>query len=165
MKHLSTLLLLFSFSCNLIYGQTTLIMNGTEYPEISPVDCNTLGAPDNVNFFDMSGGGPSTPYLSSDRDTLTICPDLAVGSKITAAFATSAGFTWDVHSTDTLYIFDGASVFDPLMGKYNSNSHPNGFNQTASWNNPSGCLTFRYCRWMGGKYFMQKSSTTFHGSP
>ena len=144
MKHLSTLLLLFSFSCNLIYGQTTLIMNGTEYPEISPVDCNTLGAPDNVNFFDMSGGGPSTPYLSSDRDTLTICPDLAVGSKITAAFATSAGFTWDVHSTDTLYIFDGASVFDPLMGKYNSNSHPNGFNQTASWNNPSGCLTFMF---------------------
>jgi gliding motility-associated-like protein len=42
-----------------------------------------------------------------------------------------------------LCFFDGPDVNAPLLGAYNSDTNPNGFNLISSFeNNPSGCLTF-----------------------
>lgn len=52
----------------------------------------------------------------------------------------------DIHSTDTLYIYDGPDVTSPLIGAYNNNSVPVLYLMpvNASIYNASGCLTVRF---------------------
>lgn len=94
----------------------------------------------NANFQDSGAGGD---YSANENETITFCPDNGA-SKILAAFAINSGFTWDVDASDTLYVYDGPNTSSPLIGAYNSSTDPNGFFVTASWNNPSGCLTFQF---------------------
>lgn len=106
----------------------------------NPILCANYQDGATINFFDDGGVGN---YSANFSDTITICPDLPNGPKITAAFGINSGFTWDVDGSDTLYVFDGPNTSAPLLGAHNSVTDPNGFNHTATWeNNPSGCLTF-----------------------
>ncbi len=125
------------FAFTLTYSQMTL--TGPDFPQNSPLDCAAIIPPGSggTNFIDGAGD-----YLPNMSDTLVLCPDLTQGSKVSIAFATNIGFEFNIHPTDTLYIFDGPNTSSPLLGAYNSGTNPNGFYVQASFlNNPSGCLT------------------------
>jgi hypothetical protein len=60
---------------------------------------------------------------------------------MTITFAINAGFEFNVHGSDSIYVYDGPNTSAPLLGVHNSDTDPNGFAYTATWGNPSGCLT------------------------
>lgn len=109
----------------------------------NPINCASYQNGAAQNFFDNGAGGN---YAPNSNDQITICPNIGAQtqwSKITAVFAINTGFTFDIHSSDTLYVYDGPTTAAPLLGAHNSATDPNGFTHTASYqNNPSGCLTF-----------------------
>ncbi|MDX2360525.1 MAG: proprotein convertase P-domain-containing protein, partial [Crocinitomicaceae bacterium] len=118
-----------------------LLLSDADYDANNPLDCAGI----------VPGGGAGTnfddgfaTYPANYTDTIVFCPDLVQGSKVSIAFATNIGFTWNVDGTDTLYIYDGPDTSSPLIGAYNSDTNPPGFFVQASWNNPSGCLTLRF---------------------
>lgn len=117
-------------------GQTVL-MGEPGYNQANPADCSTFGVSAN-NFFDDGAAGN---YSANFNDTTVLCPDLTQGTKMTLTFAINAGFTFNVDGSDWIYVYDGPSTASPLLGQHNSVTDPNGFAYTASWNNPSGCLT------------------------
>lgn len=119
-----------------IHAQNVL-MGEPGFPISNPADCSTFGVAGN-NFFDDGAAGNYSPNFN---DTTVFCPDLTQGTKMTLTFGINAGFAFDVHGSDQILVFDGPDAFSPLLGIHNSVSDPNGFNYTASWNNPSGCLT------------------------
>jgi subtilisin-like proprotein convertase family protein len=111
------------------------------FPQSSPAPCNTFGTSGN-NFFDNGGsGGNYTPNFSG---TTVLCPDLNLGTKMQVAFGINAGFAFDVHGSDSIYVYDGPNTSSPLMGVHNSVTDPNGFTHVATWNNPTGCLTIKF---------------------
>lgn len=114
-----------------------ILMGDPGHPLSNPADCNTFGTGGN-NFLDNGG---SANYSPNFNDTTVFCPDLATGTKMTINFATSAGLEFDVHASDTIYVYDGPDTSSPLLGAINSSTDPNGRSFQASWNNPSGCLT------------------------
>lgn len=118
------------------YSQTVL-MGEPGYPESSPADCNTFGTSGN-NFYDDGNTGN---YSANFNDTTVFCPDLTQGTKVSISFGINAGFEFDVDGSDSIYIYDGPNTNAPLLGVHNSATDPNGFTYTASWNNPSGCIT------------------------
>ncbi|MBT5402357.1 MAG: T9SS type B sorting domain-containing protein [Crocinitomicaceae bacterium] len=128
----------------LVAQSPPILITDADFDAASPMDCNLYaldpGTP--TNFFDSGGSGGN--YSDNENEVITICPDLTLGSKVTASFAIGSGMTWSVDPTDTLYVFDGNSVGAPLIGKFNSGSHPTGFIAVASWANPSGCLTLQF---------------------
>lgn len=106
----------------------------------NPLNCDSLATASTTNFVDMGGN-----YMPNMDEVITFCPDLTQGSKVSITFATNIGFEFDIHPTDTIYIYDGPNTSAPLLGAYNSGTNPNGFNVQASFvNNPSGCLTVRF---------------------
>lgn len=135
MKNL--LLTLFVFTGFIGFGQFT--MTGPDNDANNPLDCGTIaGSPTN---FTYNGTGS---YPANANEVLTLCPDLSQGSKVRISFATNTGFTFDIDGSDYLKIYDGPDINAPLIGTYNSVTHPLGMNVEASWNNPSGCLTLEF---------------------
>jgi gliding motility-associated-like protein len=121
-----------------------ILITDADFDSATPMDCNVYqldpGTP--TNFFDS--GGSAANYGDNENEVITICPDPALGSKVTSTFAIGSGMSWSVDSTDTLYVYDGPTIASPIIGAFNSNTHPTGFVATASWSNPSGCLTFQF---------------------
>lgn len=113
-------------------------MGDVGYLESNPAPCNTFGVAAN-NFFD---DGVAGNYSADFNDTTVFCPDLTLGTKMTATFGINAGFEFDVDGSDSIYVYDGPNTSSPLIGVHNSITDPTGFAHTASWSNPSGCLTF-----------------------
>jgi len=114
-------------------------MTDADYVGANQLDCGLLGA-GGVNFIDMGGN-----YTPNFDDTITFCPDLTQGTKVSIAFATNIGYEFDIHPTDTLYIYDGPTTAAPLLVAANNGTNPTGGNWQASFqNNPSGCLTVRF---------------------
>jgi subtilisin-like proprotein convertase family protein len=139
MKHfLLSIIVLFGLISGL-NAQVTLTLTGPDYGQTNPLNCAGIVPTGGTNFIDGTGN-----YLPNMNETLVLCPDLTQGSKVSIAFATNIGFEWDVHPTDTLYIYDGPSTAAPLLGAYNSGTNPVGLFAQASWNNPTGCLTLRF---------------------
>lgn len=139
MKRFSILsLLAFAMFSGNAFAQ--LSMTDPDYDQQNPLDCAGIvpGGGAGTNFTDAGGAGN---YPANSNETIVLCPDLAQGSKVSIAFATNIGFTWDVDGSDFLYIYDGPSAAAPLIGAYNSVTNPTGFFVQASWSNPSGCLT------------------------
>ncbi len=131
----SSLLLLFIGFAS--YGQMS-IYDGNTYDQSNPLDCGALAA-GGTNFIDQGGN-----YPANLDEFVVFCPDLAQGSKVSIAFAINIGYEFDIHPSDTLYIYDGPSTASNLLGAFNSGTDPMGFNVQASFaNNPSGCLTAR----------------------
>jgi subtilisin-like proprotein convertase family protein len=85
---------------------------------------------------------PAGPYAAGSTYTITICPDGTAGSKVTLRMFPEVGDTWDVHGSDTLFVYDGTSSSAPLLGAFNSDTDTNGISVQATFDNPSGCLTF-----------------------
>ena len=119
-----------------------ILITDPDFGISNPVNCPLFNDGSVQNFFDSGGAGAD--YSNNENEVITICPDLVNGGKISVAFATNIGFTWNVDGSDTLFIYDGFSTSAPLLGAYNSITNPNGLFLTASWNNPSGCLTFKF---------------------
>ncbi len=115
----------------------SVLMGETGYPQNAPADCSTFGVSGN-NFFDDGG---AANYSANFNDTTVFWPDLTQGTKMTLTFAINAGFEFNVDGSDSIYVYDGPNTNAPLLGVHNSVTDPNGFAYTASWNNPSGCLT------------------------
>lgn len=119
------------------YSQMT--MSDANYVGANQLNCGALSV-GGVNFIDMPGN-----YIPNFDDTITFCPDLTQGTKVSIAFATNIGYEFDIHPSDTLYIFDGPNTSAPLIAAVNSATNPTGANWQASFqNNPSGCLTVRF---------------------
>ncbi len=119
------------------YSQMT--MSDADYVGANQLNCGALSV-GGVNFIDMPGN-----YIPNFDDTVTFCPDLTQGTKVSIAFATNIGYEFDIHPTDTLYIFDGPNTSAPMLAAVNSATNPTGGNWQASFvNNPSGCLTVRF---------------------
>ncbi len=117
-----------------------ILITDADYDQANPIDCNVFNDGTIQNFFDS--GNTGADYGPNENDTLVICPDPGTGSKVSIAFATNAGYTWNVDATDTVYVYDGPSTAAPLLGAINSATHPTGATFQASFaNNPSGCLT------------------------
>ena len=120
----------------LSFGQTTTIADNDTI-----CDCTNASSVFNggtPNFTDAQG---TADYAPNSNDTITFCPD-AGASKISVEFKIVNGYEWDINSSDTLYIYDGPNTSSPLIGAYNTSTNPTGVVVQASWNNPSGCLTF-----------------------
>lgn len=135
---LRSTIFLFAFISS-VQAQVTLTLTGPDYGQTNPLNCSGIVPTGGTNFIDGVGN-----YAANMNETLVLCPDLAQGSKVSIAFATNIGFEWNVHPTDTLYIYDGPSTASPLLGAYNSGTNPVGLFAQASWNNPTGCLTLRF---------------------
>lgn len=120
-----------------VFGQN-VTMGDVGYPESNPIPCATFSDGSTPNFFDDAGAGNYSP---SYNDTTVFCPDLNEGTKMTLTYGINAGFTFNVDGSDSIYVFDGPNASSPLIGVHNSVTDPVGFSHTASWNNPSGCLT------------------------
>jgi subtilisin-like proprotein convertase family protein len=112
-------------------------MGDAGYPLTNPANCTTFGV-GGTNFQDPGAGGN---YPANYNDTITFCPDLNLGTKMSITMAINAGYTWNVDGSDFVYVYDGPTTASPLLGTYNSVTNPTGFTNQASWNNPSGCLT------------------------
>ena len=95
----------------------------------------------NANFFDS--GSNSSDYSPNENEVITLCPD-ATGTKMVSAFGINSGYTLNIHPSDTLYVYDGPSINDPLLAKVNDTTYPTGTTIQASWSNLSGCLTFQF---------------------
>ncbi len=122
---------------SLFASAQSVVMGDPGFDEANPADCSTFGTTGN-NFFDDGG---AANYSANFNDTTVFCPDLTQGTKMTITFAINAGYTFDVDGSDWIYVYDGPNTSAPLLGQHNSVTDPNGFAYTASWNNPSGCLT------------------------
>lgn len=87
---------------------------------------------------------PAGPYAANSTYTVTVCPDGTNGSKVTLRMFPEVGDTWDVHGSDTLFVYDGTDTNAPLIGAFNSDTDTNGISVQATFDNPSGCLTFEF---------------------
>lgn len=134
-KSLLALMILTLTGLNL--NAQTVLMGDPGYPQSNPANCNTFGV-SGTNFQDPGGGGN---YPANFNDTITFCPDLTLGTKMSITMAINAGFTFNVDGTDFIYVYDGPTTASPLLGVHNSVTDPTGFTHQATWNNPSGCLT------------------------
>jgi subtilisin-like proprotein convertase family protein len=132
--------ILFVVFAHLGFSQVTLTIADPDYSQTNPLNCAGIVPTGGTNFIDGVGN-----YLPNTDQTLVLCPDLTQGSKVSISFATNIGFEFDIHPTDTLYVYDGPSTSAPLLGAFNSGTNPVGFFVQASFqNNPSGCLTLRF---------------------
>lgn len=121
------------------FGQNVIMGSGVEFPQNNPADCNIYDGA-TTNFFDDGGSGGN--YAPNFNDTIVLCPDLTMGTKIGITFGINAGYSYAVDGSDSIYVYDGPTTSAPLVGVHNSVTDPGGFSHTASWNNPTGCLTF-----------------------
>ncbi|AEA45286.1 proprotein convertase P-domain-containing protein [Fluviicola taffensis] len=119
------------------FSQMTI--SDADYVGVNQLNCTALSA-GGLNFIEMAGN-----YAPNFSDTITFCPDLSQGTKVSIAFATNIGYEFDIHPSDTLYIYDGPNTSAPLLTASNSATNPTGGNWQATFlNNPSGCLTVRF---------------------
>jgi gliding motility-associated-like protein len=98
------------------------------------IDC---GSADTFTDSDADAGN----YAAGEILTMTFCPNS--GNAVTLLVAPQElGSIWDVSGSDVLYVYDGTDDSAPLLGAFNSSSHPTGFTVTSTLENTSGCLTF-----------------------
>jgi gliding motility-associated-like protein len=133
---LNTKNLLFTFFVLLVVtSHAQLTLSDNDYTSSNPLDCGNINSI-SQNFSDGTGN-----YAAYTNDTLVLCPDLTQGAKVSIGFSNSNGFVFNIHASDTLYIYDGPNTSSPLIGAYNTSTNPTGLLVQASWDNPSGCLT------------------------
>ena len=124
------------------FGQ--ILITDPDLDVANPMDCDAAGAGPTGNFFDS--GGDAADYAANENEVFVVCPDYASNtSKLSLTFGINAGLAFDVHESDTIYVYDGPTVAAPLLGKHNSSTDPNGFNHLSTFiNNPTGCFTVKF---------------------
>ncbi len=88
-------------------------------------------------FTDNSSGD----YAANQDLTVTFASNNTTNTHISISF-----ISFDIHASDTLYVFDGPNISSPLIGKFN-NTNPLSGGQNmvqSSVSNSSGRLTFRF---------------------
>lgn len=93
-----------------------------------------------ITFTDSDAGG--TGYLPDEDFTITFCSD--GGNSVNFYADTDGGSIWDIHGSDTLFIYDGQNTSAPLIGAFNSVTDPNGIIVSSTLDNASGCLTLHF---------------------
>ena len=141
MKKLFSILAL-SLICSTVFSQGLLITDA-DLDTLNPLPCAGVAPP---NFFDSGTGIYTGNYGANENETITVCPDYAGGtSKLSLTVSNGAPLAFDVDGSDTLFVYDGLNTSAPLLGAYNSITHPLGFNHISSFiNNPKGCLTVQF---------------------
>jgi len=87
-----------------------------------------------------AGGGAQNPY-DCNNATITFCPSVP-GDAVQLSFAVfDLQTNANPNNNDVLFVYDGPDNSAPLVGAGTGNSF-SGVSYTASFNNPSGCLTF-----------------------
>jgi len=142
MKIIAALLLLFVFSNT--NAQLDILVSDVDYTTAGQglCDCGTaFSYVDSLNFHDT--GGDAGNYSPNEDEAITFCPDVT-GNKVSTTFGIGGtGFTFDVHPSDSIFIHDGMSIFDPILDTFNNNMMPVG-SVPATLSNLSGCLTIRF---------------------
>jgi gliding motility-associated-like protein len=145
MRYIFSILLLL-ISSNV--SAQSFLMSDPDFDMANPLPCALYGATGIVNFFDA---GAAANYPSNSNEVITICPDNSINvtygypyAKLILTFAINVGFTFDIHSSDTLFVYDGPTIASPLMGAINSSTNPTGAVFISSFANTSGCLTLRF---------------------
>jgi gliding motility-associated-like protein len=93
-----------------------------------------------ADFYDNSTGN----YAANANQTITFKAN-TVNSGLKMSFN-----QFDVHTSDTLYVYDGPTIADPLIGKFNNTNSLSGGNnivQTSIYNSTNatgGSLTFKF---------------------
>lgn len=127
---------------SILYSLGVFSQESTIYPMggedvVYPCGLDALFTDDNLI---DAGGGLQNAY-SCANNTITICPDVP-GDAIQINFLVfSLQTNANPNNNDVLYVYDGPDTGAPLVGAGTGNSF-NGISHTASFNNPSGCLTF-----------------------
>lgn len=142
MKKLLSILSFVLFS-NLLFSQSTILINDLDLDTLNPLDCIANSGPV-ANFFDTGGNGGN--YSNNENDTIVVCPDYAGGTtKLSLSFGVNTGLLFDVHHSDTIFVYDGIGVGAALLGAHNSSTDPAGFTHISTFqNNTKGCLTIRF---------------------
>ena len=130
-----TLFLLMAVSAFAVKAQMTISI--TDNGPVT-LDCGA-GSAFEHSFTDDNTGGA---YPANANFSVTICPDGLAGSKVTLRMFPEVGDVWDIDGSDTLFVYDGTDSNAPLLGAYNNDTDTNGISVQATFNNPSGCLTF-----------------------
>lgn len=91
------------------------------------------------DFFDSGDGAGA--YGANQNLSITFKSDQTFNNHIQVNF-----HTFDIHTSDTLYVYDGPTITSPLLGKYNnSNALTGGQNIVQSTiSNTTGELTFQF---------------------
>lgn len=90
-----------------------------------------------ADFFDNGGG--STNYGANRNDIITFLSSSPVYTHQILNFN-----VFDIHPSDTLYVYDGLNISAPLIGRYNNSNAAAPFGVRASVFNSSGALTIRF---------------------
>ena len=148
-KLFSTILLLI---INLTVFSQNILITDPDLDMANPMDC-AAGTP--PVFYDSGDAGGN--YGPNENEIITICPDYANSTtKLSLVFGAGS---YDIHPSDTLYIYDGPNTSSPLLGAHNNGTDPSGFSHIASFqNNPTGCFTIQFISdganegtgWQGG---------------
>jgi gliding motility-associated-like protein len=142
MNYLNSFRVVFLTVFSLAYSLSVFSQDWTIFPMGGPdvvFECGTDALFTDDNLID-AGGGVQNAY-SCANNTITICPDVA-GDAIQINFLVfSLQTNANPNFNDVLYVYDGPDNGAPLVGAGTGNSF-NGISYTASFNNPSGCLTF-----------------------
>lgn len=85
-----------------------------------------------------SGGEGASGYQNNENFTTTICPD-GSGPAISLQFVTFNLSTAGTAPGDVLFVYDGPDMSYPLLGQWSGSDSPGIV--SASFNNPTGCLT------------------------
>lgn len=129
MKKLATFLIVF-LCCLVVSAQTPIIM-GTG--ATTQTGCN---------FIIYDDGGNTGNYGNNRNDVLTLYSSDTTASCVQISIDVPS---FNIHPSDTLYIYDGNSIYSPLLGKINdsivvSNSS---LVYSATITNPTGAITLR----------------------
>jgi len=80
-------------------------------------------------------------YAGGEMETMTFCP--TNGNSVSVLCAPNEnGNIWDIADGDALFIYNGDDDTAPLLGVFNSITHPDGFSLSTTLDNASGCMTF-----------------------
>lgn len=121
------------------HAQTTMYQMG-DGPEFTH-ECGTDALFTDNNLGD-GGGGAQNAY-TCQNGTITFCPSVA-GDAIQLQFAVfDLQTNANPNNNDVLVVYDGPDTSAPVVGTGTGNSFQ-GVTFTASFNNPSGCLTFQF---------------------
>ena len=112
-----------------VYAQPEVLISDDDWTSNTnngPCNCDTdFNNGSFINFRDA--GGDALPYGPNEYETITLCPD-STGSKMVLAILNDPanGYVLNIHPTDTLYVYDGPTVNDPLLAAINDSTFPNG---------------------------------------
>lgn len=107
MKKILLISTLLFFVCAMAYSQTKIIMNGSQAP--TATGCNMKV---------VDGGNESGNYAPSTNTMVTL-----ISNSTTTPCMRVSVTSLDIHSSDTLYIYDGDNTSAPLLAKLNNSNY------------------------------------------